>query len=304
MKCVKAGGMHPWSCGQCMPCRIDKKREWTSRLMLESRSHSVSSFITLTYNDEHLRRELTPRDVQNWLKRLRKEFGSVRYYLVGEYGESTWRPHYHVALYGFPNCVRGRTDRRRLSTTGSCCPSCDLVHRTWGYGMIDVASLTHESAGYICGYTTKKMTKPDDPRLRGLHPEFARMSLRPGIGALALGKVADDVLTSPHLMDQLWSGGTVPANLKSQGQSQPIGRYLRGKLYEEIGFGPKTSQKIRNDLRHADLSSMHEGAKNYEEFTALKNADPRFVVYSQEEKLQKARNLETRVKLFKSKRTI
>ena len=55
--------------------------------------------------------ELTPEDiaeillytdVQKFLKRLRKAYrGKLRYFVAGEYGEQTARPHYHMILYGW-----------------------------------------------------------------------------------------------------------------------------------------------------------------------------------------------------------
>jgi len=48
---------------------------------------------------------LIKRDVQLFIKRLRKEQDSrgsskIKYYLVGEYGDLTKRPHYHAAIFG------------------------------------------------------------------------------------------------------------------------------------------------------------------------------------------------------------
>jgi len=48
---------------------------------------------------------LIKRDVQLFVKRLRKDqdargLAKIRYYLVGEYGDQTKRPHYHAAIFG------------------------------------------------------------------------------------------------------------------------------------------------------------------------------------------------------------
>lgn len=284
-----------------MPCRIDRKRLWTHRISLESRSHASSVFVTLTYENSPPNESLNSKDTQDWLKRIRKSFGHpLRYFLVGEYGDSSFRPHYHLALFGYPQCLRGRTDRKRLYITGKCCPHCELVHQTWGHGMIDLASLTLESAGYIAGYTTKKMTKPNDPRLGGRSPEFARMSLRPGLGAHALGDFAEVLLTNPHAMDQFFKSGELPSSLRTDGKSLPLGRYLRSRLHEQVEFGPQASQKIREERLRAELSAVWQDPDLLEVF----QKENGFEVLSDEEKAQKVRSLEKRMNMFKSRKSL
>jgi len=175
-----------------------------------------SSFVTLTYKDNPV--SLVPRDATLFLKRLRKRVGSFRYFLVGEYGDKFGRPHYHVALFGV----------------------CPLIYQqeiaqAWGQGFVHCGLLEQKSAAYIAGYVTKKMTDPDDARLDGRHPEFARMSLKPGIGAPALKFYAPGYFTkggSQVLMEQ----GDVSAAVRVENRLFPLGRYLRSKLREEIGW--------------------------------------------------------------------
>lgn len=213
-------------------------------MMLEALCHGFNSFWTLTYSEEELQRtnpngspQLSPAHVQNFLKRFRKKVSplSIRFYAVGEYGEQTMRPHYHLALFGFPTCLRGRTNHLK----SNCCWVCDLVKSSWGHGGVDAGDLTPASAAYLAGYVTKKMTRADDPRLNGLHPEFARMSLRPGIGALATDEVASAVLQLPHLYED------VPKALRHGANVWPLGRYLVQKIREGAGrekTSPQSSQ--------------------------------------------------------------
>ena len=102
--------------------------------------------------------------------------------------------------------------------------------RKWRKGRIHVGSLTVESAHYIAGYVTKKMTDADDRRLEGRPPEFARMSLKPGIGAGAVSDIASTVLTHDLSVD-----GDVPVTLRSGGKVKPLGRYLVRRLRKECG---------------------------------------------------------------------
>ena len=157
-------GTVAFPCGQCMPCRINRRRLWSHRISLESKVHTSSVFITLTYSQENLPDggTLVPRDVQLWLKRLRKTIGiaGLRFFLVGEYGEQTQRPHYHVVLFGFPNCERGITEKRYAR----CCDVCEVVKSTWSKGAIEIRELTTGGAEYIAGYVTKKLTNANCSR--------------------------------------------------------------------------------------------------------------------------------------------
>lgn len=240
MLCAKpymAPGRKAYPCGQCLPCRINKKREWTHRIILEANCHADNAFLTLTYDEDHLPDggNLVPEHVTLFLKSLREAYrktGKIRYFAVGEYGEQTNRPHYHLALFGYPTCRQGLTNPRRH---GSCCAVCDSVQQHWQHGHIYLGGLSAASASYVAGYVTKKLTKKDDPRLGGRHPEFTRMSLRPGIGADFMHEVASSLLK--YDLDEAMLD--VPVALRHGAKSMPLGRYLRKKLRLAIGRDEK-----------------------------------------------------------------
>lgn len=97
-------------------------------------------------------------------------------------------------------------------------------------GDVMLGTVTPESIQYCAGYVIKKMTRPDDVRLEGRHPEFARMSLKPGIGADFMHDVASTVLDYEHL----W-GDDVPSSLRHGNREKPLGRYLKAKLRQYTG---------------------------------------------------------------------
>lgn len=242
MKCLDPynAGSHLFPCGRCEPCRINRKRLWTNRILLECGEKSDNAFITLSYRDEKLPLNsrgdatLAPEDLQRWLKRIRKSIAPtrIRFYGVGEYGDLSWRPHYHVALFGFPPCSNIRTLRLRgRPMADKCCRFCQLVSSTWANGDVDVGRMEEGSAKYLVGYVLKKMTRFDDVRLHGRMPEFARMSLRPGIGQSAMHDVAD-VLIQLGLDE---SEADVPSALRRGKTIAPLGRYLRQQLRLMIG---------------------------------------------------------------------
>lgn len=227
-------------------------------MMLESMQHDDNCFVTLTYSDDHLPSDgsLNPKHMQDWLKRFRKaiEPTKVRYYLVGEYGDTTQRPHYHIALFGFAGCLQGRS---RYNRSGySCCDHCRIIASTWSRGLILAGDLNPSSIQYVAGYVTKKMTKADDPRLGGRHPEFARMSLRPGIGVYGLHEVASVMLSLGLEESQV----DVPSTLRHGKRLLPLGRFMKGKLREMVGREKTAPQEVRDALKE-ELRPLYEIAK-------------------------------------------
>lgn len=234
--------------------------------MLERLCHSDACFVTLTYAPENVTPvegnravgNLVPKELQDWLKRFREAVQPkdpalprvlIRYYAVGEYSDDKpvqglgmvyGRPHYHVAIFGYPGCHFGQS---RSVDPGKCCSMCDFYARTWGLGLIHLGSLSLDSASYICGYVTKKMVK-GDRRLEGRHPEFSRQSLRPGIGADAMWDYASSLMEFGLDMKP-----DVPVGARHGKSILPLGRYLRGKLRQMIGHDPKMSPVAMEALR-------------------------------------------------------
>lgn len=260
MKCPKPflyEGVIPFGCGQCMFCRINRQRLLQHRLMLESMDHEHSCFLTLTYADEFLPKNgsLRRRDIVLFLKALRRriEPTKIRYYYVGEYGERSGRPHYHVALFGLGK------------------DSHDLLHDVWGKGLIDTGhegptgKINKDSAQYIAGYVTKKMTNWNDPRVKaeliaqGKEPEFGQGSLKPGLGYGVVKKIVD-FLTTDSGAESLIRHGDVPMVLNHGKKAWPLGRYLRQKIREQMGFyetgaqeGWEKQSKIRAEEEMLEL---------------------------------------------------
>lgn len=165
------GGILHVPCGRCIRCRINRAKMWSIRIMHEAKKWPSVSFVTLTYNDENLpvNGTLVKSDVQLFIKRFRKAIGprEIKYFIGGEYGDHGRRPHYHCILFGV-----GISDRPGLE-------------QAWGKGHIHVGTATHDSACYVASYTLKKLSGPRAAEYtrRGVIPEFALMSRRPGIAA-------------------------------------------------------------------------------------------------------------------------
>lgn len=253
-------------CGQCGPCRAKRQMTWVHRIMLEALDHKDNSFWSLSYSDEHLKSvdavpSLNRTDYVLFLKKLRNAFEPLkfRFFIVGEYGETKWRPHYHLILFGFPRCNRGQTLRDPVNNApdaANCCQWCRMVHEKWGMGNVFGGDLTSASARYCAAYTLKKMTMPDDPRLAGRHPEFAQFSRRPGLGVNAMFDVA-----SVMMEEGLDSNVDVPTFLRHGRSLMPLGRTLRGKLRNYIGREDETPPEVLKNLEE-EMSLMRLASFN------------------------------------------
>jgi len=197
-------------CGQCIGCRVARARSWSLRCVHEAQQYSENCFVTLTYGPAHLPPggSLQYRDFQLFMKRLRKRFSGreIRYFVCGEYGENLSRPHYHACLFNldFP-------DKRPVSYLAKR-PSwrSALLESLWGLGHTHLGELNASSAGYAARYVLKKVTGSaadlhycrvdSDGVVCNLAPEFARMSLRPGLGARWLEQYRDDAYNFDHIV--------------------------------------------------------------------------------------------------------
>lgn len=219
----------PFACGQCLHCRINQSRIWQTRLLLESRSSFDSTFLTLTYDDENIPWDynLVKEDLTKFLKRYRKRLGhKIRYYAIGEYGDETWRPHFHLAIFSenlLERCYMSCEDMRKRNF---CTQDC-IARLSWKKGNISLtAELSQELAGYITGYIKDKATKK---QLINRVKEYGTMSRRPGIGHDTIGKIAAKFANDPR------SRSTVINSLSIGGRQRPLGGYLTKTLSDKLG---------------------------------------------------------------------
>lgn len=217
-------------CGQCIGCRIRRREEWALRCYCESKMHKSNLFVTLTYDDAHMPCDgsLNYRHYQLFMKRMRKEFGSFRFFMCGEYGENTGRPHYHALFFGLD-----LDDKRKCNSVYSRDDiyESEKLNALWGKGGCRIGEVTYASARYCAAYAVKKVTgeraedhyarvNPYTGELYWLTPEFAHMSLKPGIGFPWLEKYWKDIYTTGHNA------------LLVNGSKKPVPRYFDAKLEE------------------------------------------------------------------------
>lgn len=195
-------------CGNCLGCRADQARDWTHRILNEADMHDYSWFATLTYNEEHCpeNHQLNPSHLRRFFKALRRNT-EVRYFAVGEYGDTTQRPHYHALLFGpalldrIPYTNRAGTKVWQSKT----------IDTAWHMGLTEIGSLTPASAAYCAGYVQKKLGKKKDAQdhlrvhehtgeIIKFQTEFSRMSLKPAIGRTWIEKHWRDVYPRDYIV--------------------------------------------------------------------------------------------------------
>lgn len=255
-------------CQKCDTCRASRVSLWANRMLLEAGEWEDNAFVTLTYNDQSLPPggDLSPEDLRNFNKRLRKAFVGrrLRFFAVGEYGERFGRPHYHGIWFNLPSCYNGVTlNNREWQKGGVCCPACSAVQRAWSLsgnpiGGVRLGTVEEASCRYVAGYVLKGATRTDDPRLGGRWPEFARMSNRPGIGYTALHDIA-----SAWLMYR--DGNADVDTMIMRGRKRmPLGRYLTSKLRLMCDVDAEVAAQAIIEKNASELQAMREVASKNE----------------------------------------
>lgn len=174
--------------------------------------HPANSFVTLTYDDQHLptNYSVDVRELQLFMKRLRKSLPGrkIRFFACGEYGDQTLRPHYHLLIfnYDFP-------DKKLHSVrSGHRIYKSDQLNKLWPSGQLnEIGNLDYASAAYVARYNMKKVNgdladdhytrvSPVDGNIYRVQPEFLVMSRRPGIGQTWFNKFGSDAFPSDFLI--------------------------------------------------------------------------------------------------------
>lgn len=233
-------------CGKCAACLSNFRQQWVQRLIYEYRNAKTAAFVTLTYDNEHLYRNengvpsVCKRDVQLFMKRLRKKYGSgIRYFLISEYGDDprfTMRPHYHMLLFNYPP-----KDNILLAKEINV-----IWKKTDPYFMLDkvVETIESERIGYVAGYSiTRKIAPP------GADPNFMLCSRRPGIGASYL---------TPARQEYHYRTGNM--SCKTENGTYPLHRYIRDKVSDD---STKERQKEQYEAYVAERNRKKFGFEDF-----------------------------------------
>lgn len=215
-------------CGKCPNCKKRRTSGWSFRLMQEYKISQTAHFITLTYDTTKVPlskkgyMNLDKTDLQKFFKRLRKRHEKnhrIKYYACGEYGSKTFRPHYHIILFG---------------------AHINFISPAWDLGHVHFGTVSEASTGYTLKYINKEKKIPmhqNDDRQK----EFSLMSK--GIGKNYLSKN----MVKWHKNDL---ENRFYCNLQD-GKKIAMPRYYKDKIYTEserkrVAFF--TRQKMERNL--------------------------------------------------------
>lgn len=197
-------------CGHCIGCRLKYSTDWAARCLLELKYSDCASFITLTYDNEHLPKPneiidsngvittspvnpLVKRDLQLFFKRVRKKFPDkkIRYFAAGEYSPNG-RPHYHIILFNLDF-----THDRKLwkCQNGFMYYVSEDLKKLWPFGFHIITDVNFETCAYTARYVVKKM-KGQESYVYDLYSfpsEFSLASRRPGIGRVYYDENKKDI---------------------------------------------------------------------------------------------------------------
>lgn len=228
----------PVPCGKCYNCKQRRGSQWSFRLMQHEKVSCSSQFITLTYDTTHVPitsagyMGLRFSDVQLFFKRLRKahtsaayrkkglDMGSakyrLKYFCVGEYGDTYKRPHYHIILFN---------------------SDVQLIQSAWNKGEIHYGEVSGASVGYTLKYITKEGWRPmhkNDDR------EKPRYQMSKGLGL--------NYLTPAIIKFHKTTADNMYCTTE-QGQKIAMPRYYKDKIWPEQIIDEEYGIKIPNYQR-------------------------------------------------------
>ncbi|AXH73280.1 MAG: replication initiator protein [Microviridae sp.] len=250
-------------CGQCIGCRIDRSRMWAIRCTHEAKLHEANSFITLTYDDEHLPHDngLSKDHFQKFMKRLRFAIqpAFVRFFACGEYGDLNQRPHYHAVLFGYDFTYDRKVHSKKKKGEQEIIHyTSELLSKAWGMGRCTLTSFNYSAAAYTARYVMKKQNGKNalqhenysrlnlsTGEIYQVQPEFALMSMRPGLGHGWYEKYKKDAFPSDFLIHE--------------GKKHSVPRYYLDKLKKQ---NPEMAIKVTDKRKKMRLTTAADNTSD------------------------------------------
>lgn len=207
------------------------------------------------------------QDAQKFIKRLRqrvlrndsterKEDRYVRYYCCGEYGETTFRPHFHLLIFTNSDWLANNGK----SVISSCWSTDNRSSDKSQLGRIDCQVVKYTASGYVAAYLNSNVNLPRFLRESALRPR-AIFSKFPAIGSL---------LTSTKEVQELFNSGSVtmpcvdPRTCESV--EHPISSELRNRLYPKLPFFSRFSDSCLSSVYASAVDIKGMSFRDFEQY--------------------------------------
>ena len=161
----------PTSCGVCIECRKEKKRNWTIRLNEELKRDKNALFVTLTFNNEsleYIRKKLLIKENPTYTEENNMAYYALRHFmeLIRKYNSGRYPKYWLITELG--------DDFERIHMHGLIWCKKELIDK-WKYGYHFTGDYVDEKT---IGYITKYMLKMPEK-----HPTFTgKVMASKGIG--------------------------------------------------------------------------------------------------------------------------
>lgn len=234
--------------------------------MHEAQMHEQNSFITLTYDDEHLGdNKLHYSDFQRFMKDLRQELDyagiqhQIGFIAVGEYGAKTKRKHWHACLFGWSPEIhptfKDFTPKYKYTTElGHKVYTSPFLQELWPYGASEYGTVTLQSASYVARYSAKKLVHGNDQD-HELHPIF-KASSKYAIGRKFLEKYYDSIFNLGAIALENGETCAIPRYYEKwlkKHQPERWEKYVTGSKAETISRANGKNEIERNRQRQTNL---------------------------------------------------
>lgn len=167
----------------------------------------------------------------------------IRYFLIGEYGETTLRPHCHGLLF-FNNEYTATYIQ-------------ELIVQSWKFGNTDSSFVSSHNASYVSGYVNSNVNLPPILLHKRIRP-FAIFSKHPFIGSLChSSKEVKEIFFRASPDHVIFN------HEKSAFENVPLWRSYINKLYPKISGFSKFS--------HSDRVNIYRAYERYEKLTDYPN---------------------------------
>ena len=195
------------NCGKCLNCKQNKKREYSIRAVQDFAEKKNIYFATLTYNNENAIATkdgltISKTHAKNYIKRVRQQMRrdgineKLSYFMSGEYGAQTQRPHYHITV---------GTDYRLGG----------ILKEKWKYGDVKIEKGTNASVFYTVGYSDKKMGV-DDWKYNNTSLVSPFHKFKQGIGKNWIDKNKDKITKDNYYLNTNYGKMALPQYYKDR----------------------------------------------------------------------------------------